>query len=352
MSEIEAQACKILSENQPLILAKIISRHGSAPRVAGTKMLITREGQIYGTIGGGVLEASTIKAAKDVFSGSSQGFISFDLAHEAADTMDMICGGSAEVLLDIVEPDQKNMEIFTRWQQALQNGETCYLITAVSGSSKNIDKISRCLIYDDGHLIGNLPPDALNAGDIIDSARASSGMLVINMDQMTIIAEPSVKPKTVYIFGAGHVAQPTAHMASIADFRVSVIDDRSEFANAERFPDADEIRVIDDFDMAMEDLAIDEDSFIVILTRGHKHDKTVLVQALRTKAGYIGMIGSRRKRDLIYQSILEQGFSREDINRIHAPIGISIDAETPEEIAVSIVGELVQKRARMRQDSA
>ncbi|MCF8094670.1 MAG: XdhC family protein [Desulfobacteraceae bacterium] len=351
MSELEAAACEFLSQNQPIIIATIISRQGSAPRTAGTKMLITRQGQIYGTIGGGLLEASTIKSAMDIFSGAPPMFIPFDLAHQASETMDMICGGSAEILLDLVEPDRENLDIFTQWEHALQNGQTCYLVTIVKGGTKHIDQITRCLVYNDCSMIGSLPAGALSAGEIINRAQSSSGMFVISHDEITMITEPSVKPKTVYIFGAGHVARPVAHMASIVDFRVSVLDDRTEFANAERFPDADEVCVIDDFDKALKDLPIDKDAFIVILTRGHKHDKTVLVQALQTEADYIGMIGSRRKRDLIYQSILEQGFTKEDLNRVHAPIGLSIDAETPEEIAVSIVGELVQKRARMRQNS-
>jgi xanthine dehydrogenase accessory factor len=124
-----------------------------------------------------------------------------------------------------------------------------------------------------------------------------------------------------------------------------VLDDRPEFASSERFPRAEQIKVIPSFPQAFEGLEIDRDGYVVIVTRGHLHDKTVLEQALKTDAGYIGMIGSRRKRDLIYRELLTKGFSQAELGRVHAPIGLAIGAETPEEIAVSIVAELIQVRA-------
>lgn len=147
------------------------------------------------------------------------------------------------------------------------------------------------------------------------------------------------------MFGAGHVSRQVAKLAKMVEFRVVVLDDRETFANGERFPEADDIRVLAHFDQAFSGLAIDADSYLVILTRGHGHDQTVLAQALRTSAGYIGMIGSRAKRTAIYQALLKQGFSRADLDRVHSPIGVDIGAQTPEELGVSIVGELIYKRA-------
>ncbi|HVN72865.1 MAG TPA: XdhC family protein, partial [Desulfomonilia bacterium] len=120
-------------------------------------------------------------------------------------------------------------------------------------------------------------------------------------------------------------------------------------ANVLRFPGPFEVIVLESFTGCFEGLAIDNDSYVVIVTRGHTHDKTVLEQALRTRAGYIGMIGSGRKRDTIYTSLLSEGFTGKDLKRVHCPIGIPIDTETPEEIAVSIVGELIHTRAQKRQ---
>jgi len=156
--------------------------------------------------------------------------------------------------------------------------------------------------------------------------------------------EPWAAASPLYIFGAGHVSRPTAQVAALAGFRVTVLDDRPEFANAERFPQA-ETRVLDGYDDCFAKLSAGPGAFVVIVTRWHVHDAEVLGQALSTGAGYIGMIGSRRKRDAVYQRLRGQGFTDADLARVHCPIGLDIGAETPEEIAVSIVAELVQARA-------
>lgn len=134
-------------------------------------------------------------------------------------------------------------------------------------------------------------------------------------------------------------------MTKFVGFRTVVLDDREEFANREILSSADRIVVLRSFDEAMKDLDIDEESYLVIVTRGHLHDKTVLGQALRTRARYIGMIGSRTKRDATYEVLTKEGFTAGDFARVRAPIGLNIGAETPEEIAISIVAELIQARA-------
>jgi xanthine dehydrogenase accessory factor len=155
-------------------------------------------------------------------------------------------------------------------------------------------------------------------------------------------------PKTLVVFGAGHVSMPTVELAAGVGFRVVVVDDRSEFANRERFAAAADILVPKDFSSAVSMLSIDNDTFVVIVTRGHSFDKEVLAGTLRTDAGYIGMIGSRRKRNAIYAALKKEGFTDTDLARVHCPIGLSIGAESPEEIAVSIVAELIQHRAALK----
>ena len=160
--------------------------------------------------------------------------------------------------------------------------------------------------------------------------------------------EKRLKNATVFIFGAGHVAKQVAAISKMVGFTTVVLDDRNEFANTERFPTADQVLVLDRFDTLLQRLHMDTHSYIVIVTRGHRHDQTVLSQALKTDARYIGMIGSRKKRDTIYRNLLEGGFAQNDIDRVHSPIGLEIEAETPEEIAVSIVAELIRERAKKK----
>jgi xanthine dehydrogenase accessory factor len=140
------------------------------------------------------------------------------------------------------------------------------------------------------------------------------------------------------------VAIPTVRMAAMVGFRAIVLDDRQEFANQERFPEAVETRILIDYSKAMSGLEIDKDSFIVIVTRGHKYDREVLEEALKTDAGYIGMISSRRKREAIYETLKASGIKQEKLDFVHSPIGIDIGGETPEEIGVSIVAELIKVR--------
>jgi xanthine dehydrogenase accessory factor len=173
-----------------------------------------------------------------------------------------------------------------------------------------------------------------------------STISVLPVENGHIIVDRIRKMKTVYCFGAGHVAVPTAHLAALVGFRVVVLDDRPDYSNPERFPEAGQTIVVKDFSKAMDGLEIDKDSFIIIVTRGHSYDRVVLEQALKTSAGYIGMISSRRKRETIYQALMESGVKKERLEFVHSPIGIEIGGETPEEIAVSIVAELVQVRSR------
>jgi xanthine dehydrogenase accessory factor len=155
-----------------------------------------------------------------------------------------------------------------------------------------------------------------------------------------VFIEPIISAPRLYILGGGHIAIPLAKMARLADFKIIVIDDREGFATIERFPDAAEI-ITCDFAASYEKLKIDQNSYIVIVTHGHKGDETALEGALKTPAKYIGMIGSKEKNKAVFSHLLAKGFTQEELNRVHAPIGIKIMAQTPQEIAVSILAELI-----------
>ena len=160
------------------------------------------------------------------------------------------------------------------------------------------------------------------------------------------VEEFKVKSRA-YIFGAGHVAKALDPVLRHVDFNTWIIDDREEYASRERFPEAEEVMVCSDFDHCFDDIKIDEYSYIIIVTRGHRGDLTVLRQALTKTCAYIGMIGSRRKNQLLYDELRSEGVSEEDIARVHAPIGLEIGSETPEEIGVSIAAEMIQVRAQL-----
>jgi xanthine dehydrogenase accessory factor len=157
------------------------------------------------------------------------------------------------------------------------------------------------------------------------------------------VEEDLTQTPRVILCGAGHVSYYIARCAKSVHFRVTVCDDRAEYANAERFPDADEI-IVEDIERTFDRIRVDDCSYIVIVTRGHKCDRTVLEQALKTPARYIGMIGSKRKTSTILEKLRDAGVPQEQLDRVYSPIGVSIGAVTPEEIALSIVCELVKIR--------
>jgi xanthine dehydrogenase accessory factor len=164
----------------------------------------------------------------------------------------------------------------------------------------------------------------------------------------TTYVQPVDVRSTAYIFGAGHCGASLAPLLHSVGFYTVVIDDRADFANVTRLPLADHIMVPQSFDGVVRQLPIDENSYVVIVTRGHMHDRSVLQQCLATPAAYIGMIGSKRKVAETFRALQESGISPEAIARVHAPIGLAIGAETPEEIAVSIAAQLIQVRASKR----
>lgn len=337
-----------LSQNEELVAATIISRQGSTPRTAGTKMLIFENGEFAGTIGGGLFEYQVIERARKVLAEGEPAFMSFDLTSEDFAAMDMICGGRLDVFLDLLKPDEKTVSVFKAWRAEIMAGRPGFLVTMVENPDPDSLRVHRAVIDAQGARTGSLPVEGAAIEEYLRQAGNAAHLWVKIHQNETLIIEPASDASSAYILGAGHVSMPTARLASMIGFRVTVMDDRPEFANEQRFPDASAIKVIKDYSRWTEDFSIDEKSFIVIVTRGHLHDKEALARALKTNAGYIGMIGSRKKRNTIYKALIEEGFTEEDIQRVHSPIGLAIDAETPEELAVSIIAEMIQVRAALK----
>lgn len=317
-----------LEKEENIVVATIISSDGSTPRTSGTKMIVYENGYIFGTIGGGATEADVINLATELFNTGQSRVVKYDLnATGLKDTMDIICGGSMNVLLDYMPSLPATRELYKAASENLQSGQPFILVTTL-GDEKNTDNVERHLIID------GITLKHKNSGI---SAQYEKGVLHVR--------EPVFPDQTVYIFGAGHVSLELARFCKHLYMRIHVFDDREEFVNSSRFPDADGRHVCPGFESVFDTFNIGPDSYIVIVTRGHTFDKKVLAQALETDAGYIGMIGSRKKRDTIYGDLLNEGFGQSDINRVHSPIGLPIKAETPAEIGVSIVAELIQHRA-------
>jgi xanthine dehydrogenase accessory factor len=335
----------------PVVLISIISMEGSAPRESGTKMVVGSDGRSYGTIGGSLIEAAAITNACKIISNRQSILMNFDLTGTGTTSPGMICGGKAILLLDYITPSAENVKLFKQMQLLIAEGNRFYLITSFRETGNTINIEGHCLLLADGTIKGDYILGNIETLSIKEALHDISSTTVIPIGDRKFIIDPVSRFKTIYCFGAGHVAVPTAHIGAMVGFKIVVIDDRDEYANAARFPEAGQILVINDFKHAMDSLDIDEDSYIVIITRGHMYDRIVLEQALKTKAGYIGMISSRTKRNAIYQTLVQEGIATEkDLERVHSPIGLPIGGETPEEIAVSIAAEIISVRAKQKNE--
>lgn len=329
---------KTLEVGRPLILAAIVRSSGSAPRTSGARMLIRPDGSIGGSVGGGALEGRCIEEAMEMFKTSlSHKEINFSLSSVTLASEGMVCGGEVSVVLQKVGSGE--LELFRHLKALYMEGKRPLLLTLLPTSAESISG-SRLMIagYDTIEEFGPEFHESI-------AKKGGRTPFLTRAGEVKIFVEPLISPGVVHLVGAGHVALATAKLSAFADFEVVVIDDRSDFANYDRYPEAREIRVLDSFDSCLHHLSTDD--YVVIVTRGHLHDRDVLAQALRTGAGYIGMIGSRKKRDVVYNSLRKEGFTETDLSRVHSPIGLSIGADTPNEIALSIVAELVQVRSQV-----
>lgn len=253
------------------------------------------------------------------------------------------------------------MDIYEEIVRLRREGRKAALATIVNvrGSIPSFET-AKMLVRDDGSFVGTIGGGCVEAEvwqaarEVIEHEKPRSLRFDLNNDPkydtglvcggtLEVFVEPVVPPATLYIFGAGHVALSLYKVARLAGFEVTVVDDRESYANRERFPEARDI-FADDFERAMQQLAPGETAYMVIVTRGHRDDMRVLRWAVQQPARYLGMIGSRRKVVAIYKELEKEGLPREQLLRVHAPVGLDIGAITPEEIAVAIVAELIAIR--------
>lgn len=327
-----------LKQGESVVLGTIVRSSGSAPRGSGAKMMIRSTGTLSGTLGGGALEGRCLAEGKRLLDSScTEHFaeIHTNLTNTTAAAEGMVCGGDVSVLLQKVTPAQ--LPHFVKLRDSFRRGMSSVLVTVLPAEGKEPEVFFVHGLEDCG-----LPKELKD--EILRKHRRVK--FLISFEGRDYFVEPLIHSGTVYIVGAGHVALSTAHLAAFTDFDVVVMDDREEFANSERFPDAKEVIVLDNFTECLQELRSDD--YVVIVTRGHLYDRDVLAQALRTEAGYIGMIGSSKKRQEVYTSLMEEGFTNNDLQRVYSPIGISIGGDTPEEIGLSIVAELIKVRAGMK----
>ena len=250
------------------------------------------------------------------------------------------------------------LEIYQELVKIISKGEPAVLATIITSRGSAPRKAgAKMLIRADGSFIGTIGgggtefkirqkvAEVMKSGEPqtvqFDLSGKDEALVMICGGQMEVFLEPIMVPETLFLFGAGHMSQSTAAMAKKLGFRVVVVDPRPEYTNSERFPDADSL-VVEEYESAFARLNVDENSYLVIYTTGYLVDEKCLKFAVGTKAKFIGMIGSKKKVKEVKEHLLQKGVTAERFDRIYAPIGLEIGAETPEEIAISILAEIIK----------
>jgi xanthine dehydrogenase accessory factor len=335
LSEILAECARIAAGTSGAgagALASVAKRHGSLPMSATAKMLVTAGGARIGTVGGGCLEAEIIERAHDVLQSRVPALSSHSLNAELAGDYGLTCGGTAELFIEPVFGDERLAAVYAEASALMARGEKALMVTGVDWSAGVIKAL-------------------VSAGKFTGADESAVRAAITGFDSMSelpslengILVEPlSGKPRLI-VFGAGHVGARLAEAASFAGWRVTVADDRADFADARRLPFAERV-VVCDFHDVLGAVNPDADSYVVIATRGHQHDVVLAGQLVPRPLRYLGMLGSRRKVALTNKVLREWGVTDEAIGKVHAPVGLSIGADTPEEIAVSVVAEMISVR--------
>jgi xanthine dehydrogenase accessory factor len=331
MTNIFQEAVKLLEAHEPFVLAFLVDHKGSTPQKRGAKAIFLHDGRCLGTLGGGCLEMEAKRRAIQALEKREPVLFRLVLDNDFGWDDGLICGGAVEVFM---EPrPELHAEVWRALAQPPR--EAMELRLAIRSSLP--DEIGRATY---------LPwRGARLCAHKMDSSASTSAAQPCAPTEYTEIFRP--KP-VLLIAGAGHVGHATSKIAAMMDFDVVVVDDRAAYANKERFPEARQIIVAPPAD-AVHNFSINEDTYLCIITRGHRNDAQVLRECIASTAAYIGMIGSRRKIRKIFDEFLHEGIATEkQLKRVHAPIGLDIGSETVEEIALSIVAQLVQVRAQKR----
>ena len=344
MSDIEIfrKAVELCESGQAFAFASVIRAFGSTPQKAGANAIFAADGRMWGTLGGGCLEAECRRRALESID-DGKGLV-FDLKLDDIKGWDdgLICGGKVRV---IVNPRPgKNIDVFKRVVSAQEKGLSGALLTFVQHPDHGVgdsvfystDELARC----DERI--QLP----GIDSLIERGSAGSVNASPSEIDTEIYFEPFLSKPKLIIAGAGHIGKATAHLGCLMGFEVIVIDDRPSLACRTNLPDADQT-ICGDIPSEVARLDTDDQTYVVIVTRGHRHDGTVLAAAVKKPAAFIGMIGSRRKGLMIRRGLIEEGLATEaELGRVCSPIGVDIGSVTVPEIALSIVSQLVAVRRK------
>lgn len=339
-----------IERQQPCVLATVSSTTGSAPQVPGSSAVFGKNGLLAGTVGGGKVEFNILSQATEALKTKKTGYFHFSLNDNLTDEDSSICGGSMSIFIDA--SPENHLPVFKTLTESIAKRVPGVLVSLLKSNGtgsmdlerfwvthENSSEVSEKLRDDVAQKMKEMLRE-LKAGDFNGFVEHTSPEFEDNY----AFLESVVPLPQLIIAGAGHVGKALAHMGKLLDFEVTVWDDRSDFANKQNLPDADNV-LSGKLENSVATVNAKRDTFIVIVTRGHRQDSDVLKLFIGSEAGYIGMIGSRKKVAQVRQQFLKNDWATEEQwNKIHTPVGLKIGSKSVQEIAVSIAAELIQVR--------
>jgi xanthine dehydrogenase accessory factor len=305
--EVLSELTEWTKAGEEIALATVVETWGSSPRPLGSKMVVTRSGKMAGSVSNGCIEGAVFDEAQKVLKSGEPKVAAFGVADDVAFEVGLACGGHIEVFVEPLGPVHEQLIAM------LQRNEQATLRTnLVTGEADLVE--------------GWTPPGS-------ELAHRDGDLFV----------EPFRRPAHLIIVGAIHIAIPLHRLAKLMGYRVTVVDARAKFATKERFPEADEL-IVAWPDEAMEKLVIDNSSYVVILTHDPKFDLPALRSVLAKDAGYVGAIGSRKTNQNRFDALRGEGFTEEQLSRVHGPIGLDLGGRGAEETALGILAEITAVR--------
>jgi xanthine dehydrogenase accessory factor len=345
MKAVYNEAANLARQNREFVLATVVNTKGSTPQKPGASLLVRSDGSTVGTLGGGCVEGDIWFAAKEALrEHTGPVFKDYYLNEDIAARDGLVCGGS---MFFYIEPFEHSLEVSplaNEIEQAFEGGGSIAIATVVN--AKTLRPGARMVVHEDGSIAGTLgtaSTDALalaTANAVMPMGKAEH---VITAEGDEIFVTGFTSPATLVLVGGGHVNLQVATIAQMLGFRVFVTDDRPEFANRERFPMAEQTNVAP-YNKGIDSFHITKNTAIVIGSRGHHFDDLATELAVRTQATYVGLLGSKRKTIMIYEALLRRGITPERLKQVHSPVGLDLGGRNPEEIAVSVMAEIIAFR--------
>ena len=361
MDELLKSVATTLEDGEPVALSTVIRRRGSLPMSRRARMLVRQDGSTQGTVGGGCLEAEVYATARQVLETGYPVVRTYHLTEIEEGIHGHVCGGTVTILTEALLPQGPTTALYGRLQELVEGGRAAALATRLP-SSDGLPADPSCglrrggerwLVDDNGATGGDGFVDegrlteecrrVLAAGEPSLVRTGSVGVTDGSGDDGGFFVDPIFPLPRVTILGAGHCGRAIGKLADSCGFSVTMLDDRPAFADPEVLPWAASVRVVD-FKRPLGRVQFDDRQYLVIVTRGHEHDLTILRQLIDKRCAYLGMIGSERKKHLFFKRLRAEGFTDDQLQRLRSPMGLPIAADTPQEIAVAVVGEMIAVR--------